>query len=150
MRALAVQAECITTIKNHKKNFDGQPGFFYLPLQNVHVPLESPGDQYDEACKDIVNTDRKTFCAMAAAADDAIGNLTALIKEQFQGEDYLVVISGDNGGMPSGAGNNWPLRGHKAELWEGGIMNNEHCGVGLPRARSQARFDIFPRSRPRH
>merc|ERR1711959_73942 len=75
-------------------------------------------------CKAVPNADRRTFCAMASIADEAIGNLTALIADEFQGEDYLVVMSGDNGGMPNSAGNNWPLRGHKAELWEGGVRNN--------------------------
>ena len=35
-----------------------------------------------------------------------------------------MVIGGDNVGMPMEAGNNFPLRGHKAELWEGGVRNN--------------------------
>jgi len=117
-------AEMTASIKTHKAKYDSQPGFFYLPLQNVHAPLESPGGKYEQACAGIPNADRKTFCAMAAIADEAIGNLTALIKEEFAEDEYLVVISGDNGGMPNSAGNNFPLRGHKAELWEGGVRNN--------------------------
>jgi len=116
--------EMYHSIQQHKTLFGDMPGFFYLPLQNVHAPLQSPGGTYDKRCEHIPNAERKTFCAMAAIADEAIGNLTSLIKESFAGEDYLVVISGDNGGMPGAAGNNFPLRGHKAELWEGGIRNN--------------------------
>eukprot|EP00658_Telonema_sp_P-2_P065178 TRINITY_DN54490_c0_g1_i2.p1 TRINITY_DN54490_c0_g1~~TRINITY_DN54490_c0_g1_i2.p1 ORF type:complete len:514 (+),score=102.27 TRINITY_DN54490_c0_g1_i2:195-1736(+) len=116
--------EMTDAIVTHKEKFSDQPGFFYLPLQNVHEPLESPGGKYDEQCKDVANSDRKTYCAMAAIADEAIGNLTSLIEETFAGESYLMVISGDNGGIPMGAGNNWPLRGTKGELWEGGIRNN--------------------------
>jgi arylsulfatase B len=68
---------------------------------------------------------------MAHAADEAIGNMTAALEAAFPGEDVVMVIGGDNGGMPGMAGNQCPttdsadcLRGHKAELWEGGIRNN--------------------------
>jgi len=116
--------EMSNAITSHKKNYPSTPAFFYFPLQNVHVPLESPGGYYDSVCSGVPNSDRKTFCAMAAIADDAIGNVTHLMKETFFNEDYLVVIAGDNGGIPFGAGNNFPLRGHKGELFEGGIRNN--------------------------
>jgi len=135
-------SEMTQSILNHKAKHDDKPGFFYLPLQNVHEPLESPGPKYDAMCEGIPNADRKTFCAMAAVADEAIGNLTTLIKEQFAGEEYLVVISGDNGGMPMSAGNNFPLRGHKAELWEGGVRNNAVVwGSALPTTLHGSTFD---------
>ena len=60
---------------------------------------------------------------MAAAADESIGNLTKALHTAL-GDNVLIVIAGDNGGMPGAAGNNFPLRGHKAELYEGGIRNN--------------------------
>ena len=69
------------------------------------------------------NPSRKIFCAIALIADEAIGNVTAAA-EATLGDDVLVVMAGDNGGMPGAAGDNWPLRGHKAEVFEGGVRNN--------------------------
>lgn len=125
-------AEVVRRIQDHKSQNPSKPMFLYFPIQNVHAPLEAP-NQYSgsAACKDIPNADRKTFCGMANAADEAIGNMTAVLEATFPGEDVVLVIGGDNGGMPNSAGNQCPttgsancLRGHKAELWEGGIRNN--------------------------
>jgi hypothetical protein len=51
-------------------------------------------------------SNRKTFCAMALIADEAISNLTAVIESTLgsDGREILIVMAGDNGGMPGAVG----------------------------------------------
>jgi arylsulfatase B/arylsulfatase I/J len=109
------------------------PMFLYLPFQNVHSPLEAPAEYTEaEPCASITDANRKTFCGMAKAADEAIGKITTQIDSLFPKDDVVYVISGDNGGQTSAAGNNCPdfgkgkvcLRGQKGDLYEGGVRNN--------------------------
>lgn len=125
--------QAVMRIREHSAKHADKPLFMYLPFQNVHAPLEArESDLAKEPCASISDTDRKTFCAMALAADEAIGNITQLMDSEFPEDDVIVVISGDNGGAPPSAGNNCPeygqdklcLRGAKGSLYEGGVRNN--------------------------
>ena len=115
------------------------PLFLYLALQNVHNPLEAP-EQYTAraACADIPIANRKTFCGMAAAADDVVFNVTRAFQRSFPDDDVVLVLGGDNGGIPGdgAAGSNCPdlssascLRGLKGTVYEG-VRQNRDRGRG--------------------
>ena len=67
--------EAINVISNHSAK---QPLFLYLPFQNVHDPLMAPQDWIDKFSY-IEDEKRRTFAAMVALLDDAIGNVMLLL-----------------------------------------------------------------------
>ncbi|KAK7098486.1 arylsulfatase J-like [Littorina saxatilis] len=97
-----------------------QPLFLYLPFQSVHYPLQVPQSYEDEYCSEIENGTRRTFCGMAASMDEAIGRVTDRLEELGYLDNALLIFTSDNGGGPEVGGSNWPLRGAKDTLWEGG------------------------------
>ncbi|XP_038060733.1 arylsulfatase J-like [Patiria miniata] len=118
---LAERAQHI--LENSQPN---KPIFLYLPFQAPHIPLEVP-DQYLKPYREVQDHDRRVYSGMVACMDEAIGNITQKMTELGLWENTVLIFSTDNGGEPIfGGGYNWPLRGVKGTLWEGGIH-----GVGF-------------------
>jgi len=59
------------------------------------------------------------YRASVTEMDDAIGKVLTQLDELGIADNTLVIFFSDNGG--SGGADNAPLRGHKAQMWEGGI-----------------------------
>lgn len=103
-----------------------QPLFLYLAFQDVHWPLQAPQEYVDRFPLHVVgnNSARQMVCAMASFLDDAVGNVTAALKAAGIWDDTLVIAVSDNGGPENGnegtQSNNYPMRGGKNTLWEGG------------------------------
>jgi len=96
-----------------------KPLFLYLPFQAVHGPLQVP-QKYEELYADVPDNHRQTYLGMVTAMDDAVGEVVAALKETDMFESTMIVFMSDNGGPTGHAANNWPLRGSKGSLWEGG------------------------------
>ena len=127
------QNEAVDIIKQHNQS---NPLFLYLPFQSPHIPLEVPL-RFNIYKKKISNIDRATYLGMVTAMDFAVGRIIKALEKQNMISNTLIIFMSDNGGMPK-SGNNWPLRGGKHTLFEGGTRVPAFIsGLGLkPRTES--------------
>ncbi|XP_071116042.1 arylsulfatase B-like [Haliotis cracherodii] len=94
------------------------PLFLYLPFQAVHGSLTVPRE-YSKMYSHL-HHDRATYSGMVTAMDKAIGDVVNALEQRGLSDNMLLVFLSDNGGRPIKGGYNWPLRGIKNTLWEGG------------------------------
>lgn len=67
---------------------------------------------------------------MVSALDESVRQLVTTLKRKGLYDNSIIIFTTDNGaaagGLDSSAGSNFPLRGAKNTLWEGGVR-----GVGF-------------------
>ncbi|XP_035825596.1 arylsulfatase B [Aplysia californica] len=83
------------------------------------VPLQVP-KQYSDMYPNVTIEGRQIFSGMVTAADDVVGRMVKVLKEKAMFDDTIFFFTADNGGWVSFHGNNYPLRGSKFTIWEGG------------------------------
>lgn len=69
---------------------------------------------------DIKDNKRKTYAGMVYAVDRGVERIVKSLKETGQYDNTLIVFFSDNGGKPNLGANNYPLRGRKGSVLEGG------------------------------
>lgn len=58
---------------------------------------------------------------MVKVLDDSIGRIMTTLEHYKMENNTLIIFTTDNGGQNADGGNNWPLRGNKANNFEGGV-----------------------------
>ncbi len=97
-----------------------KPLFLYFASHAVHTPWLSPKE--DLAPYGNLKGRLKDLAGMTAALDRVVGQVVAGLKAKGILENTIIIFSSDNGG-PSwdGVSRNTPLRGGKAQIYEGGM-----------------------------
>ncbi|MBM3858444.1 MAG: sulfatase [Verrucomicrobia bacterium] len=97
-----------------------KPFFLYLAFNAVHSPMEAT-EPYMARFPKLTGT-RRIHAGMVAAMDDAVGRVLGKVRALGQEENTLIFFYSDNGGpTPQTTASNEPLRGYKAQFYEGGI-----------------------------
>jgi arylsulfatase A-like enzyme len=113
--------EAVAFMERHR----GQPWFLYLAFNAVHTPMQADDARLAKFAG-IADAQRRTYCAMMFAMDEAVGRVRQKIADCGLEQNTLVVFISDNGGptMPGTTVNgsrNDPLRGSKRTTLEGGV-----------------------------
>lgn len=120
---------CVDTIMEHDTS---KPLFYYLAMQCAHSPMQAPDRFLDLFDKD--TTPNQVEYAFSSVIDEGIANVTKALKSKGMWANTLLVVSSDNGGpsfSDQAAASNFPLRGGKYTLFEGGVRVNAFVTGGL-------------------
>lgn len=117
------EAESIISVHN-----TSEPLFLYLAHETPHTPLQAPQDWIDKFTS-IEDEDRRTMAAMISYMDHCVGRVQTALSNAGMLDDTILIFSTDNGGLAGpdrkpgsrGSGSNFPLRGAKGTLWQGGV-----------------------------
>ncbi|CAN8008027.1 unnamed protein product, partial [Ixodes pacificus] len=118
--------KALSLIKDHDQ---AKPMFLYLSHQAVHcgdykVQLEAPASAVAHFPY-IKSQNRSIHAGAVYELDKSVGLVMEVLNKRGMLSNSIVVFSTDNGGLPWGmdpnSGYNWPLRGAKTTLWEGGV-----------------------------
>jgi arylsulfatase A-like enzyme len=108
----------LSFIRRHK----AEPFFLYLPYTVPHAKYEIPSTEpYTDKPWP---ADARVHAAMITRLDADVGRIMTLLKKLTIDEQTLVFFCSDNGAAKRWKGifdSSGPLRGHKSDLYEGGI-----------------------------
>lgn len=126
--------EALRIIRSPKE----KPFFLYVAYSVPHYPLDEPEEWTSLYDGMLLEPSRRQFAASVTHMDAGIGRILEALEQTRQRDNTLILFISDNGGQFSWSsdteyrgkyadrphtvlGNNFPLRGWKSDLYEGGI-----------------------------
>jgi arylsulfatase A-like enzyme len=147
-------------VKFIEKN-KARPFFLYLSHFGVHSPWDAKKElvQKYKNKKGVNGHDDPVYAAMIESIDESVGRVMKALSDLGLEKDTIVIFISDNGGVGGYAAagvnarsitNNFPLRGGKGMLYEGGIRVPciirwpGHVPAGRSSDQPAAHIDLFP------
>ena len=96
-----------------------KPFFLYLSFQATHAPLQARAEILAKVPQ-TTNPARDIYKAMVYDMDLAVGEIVKTLQLKNLSDDTILIVTSDNGGAISHGASNYPLRGTKGTLFEGG------------------------------
>ena len=98
-----------------------KPFYLQVTFNAPHTPVQAPKTYYERFAS-VKDENKRTYYAMIAALDDAVGEILGKLKTLDLDKNTLVFFVGDNGGASyTRLTDNAPLRGGKLTHYEGGV-----------------------------
>lgn len=161
-----IMDEALQFVRDHRE----QPFFAFLPLTIPHAAMHAPEEEMAPWRKKFPQFEEKIgrysgpqvrnpiagFAAMMTLMDEGVGELMSLLKELNIDEKTIVLLSSDNGPHKEGGhdpiffDSNGPLKGHKRDVYEGGIRAPliarwpGHIAAGRVSDHISAHWDMLP------
>lgn len=113
----ALTREAVAFIDRHQK----APFFLLVAYNAVHSPMQA-ATRYLDRFQSIEDIHRRVFAAMLANLDDGVGAVLGKLRDAgIEGRTLVVLVSDHGGPTRELTSSNYPLRGGKGDLYEGGI-----------------------------
>lgn len=104
-----------------KANKD-KPFFLYVSFNAPHTPLQAKPELLERFTKELGNPKRALNAALTFTMDENVGKIYAALEQLNLLENTIIVFTNDNGGQVEHSfADNFPLRGMKSDVYEGGI-----------------------------
>ena len=97
-----------------------KPFFLFLSFTAPHGPLQPKADDVEKLSA-IAQARRRNYAGLLVSLDANVGKVLDTLKEEGLEDDTLVIFTNDNGGQTQLGADNFPLKGKKGTLHEGGV-----------------------------
>jgi uncharacterized sulfatase len=115
----AITQKCLDFMEKNRE----RPFFLYVPHNSIHDPLKEKAalvEKYERKQGADLPENNPVIGAMLETLDSSVGRLMSKLTELELARKTLFIFYSDNGGLKKDAAQT-PLRGGKAQLYEGGI-----------------------------
>jgi arylsulfatase A-like enzyme len=130
-RTAELMRKHVTTFLSNRSE---RPFFLYLPFQNIHGPYDAPltfVNLYQN--RSDLTENEITIFAYISEMDSVIGTVINKLHELNEYDNTLIVFLSDNGApnVKQVRNRNYPLRGFKTQIWEGGVKTPAFVSGGV-------------------